>query len=318
MRRTHILALFSLLITALLFSCGSGDEGSISFHTTPPNFKVAFIGDQALGVDSVAVLQLIKDEGSDMVIHSGDFDYEDDPDAWDQQINGVLGPNFPYFASIGNHDVGKWSEYQKKLEERLNRINGASCEGDLGVNSACSYKGLFFILSGVGTKGSGHVSYIKNQLVNNNSVWRICSWHKNQRLMQVGDKPDQVGWGPYEECRKGGAIIATAHNHAYARTHLMDNFETQSIASTSNSLRIEKGKTFAFVSGLGGRNFDEQNDELAVNDWWAAVYTPDEDAEFGALFCTFNHDGVENKAHCYFKDIDGRIPDQCDVESNVR
>ena len=183
MRIINILALLSLLVTTFLFSCGSGDEGSISSDTTPPNFKVAFIGDQALGVDSIAVLQLIKDEGANMVIHSGDFDYEDDPDAWDQQVNEILGPDFPYFASIGNHDVKKWSGYQGKLVERLERINGASCQGDLGVNSACNYKGLFFILSGVGTKGSGHVSYIKNQLANDNSVWRICSWHKDQRLM---------------------------------------------------------------------------------------------------------------------------------------
>ena len=33
----------------------------------PPNFKVAFIGDQGLGANSVAVLQLIRDEGADMV-----------------------------------------------------------------------------------------------------------------------------------------------------------------------------------------------------------------------------------------------------------
>lgn len=136
--------------------------------------------------------------------------------------------------------------------------------------------------------------------------------------MQVGSKPDRVGWGPYEECRKGGAIIATAHDHAYARTHLMDDFETQKIASTSNMLTMEKGKSFAFVSGLGGRNFHEENDTLAVNDWWAAVYTPKEGANFGALFCIFNDGGAENKAHCYFKDIDGKIPDQFDVISNVK
>ncbi len=43
-----------------------------------------------------------------MVLHQGDFDYKDDPDAWDQRINLVLGPDFPYFASIGNHDFAFW------------------------------------------------------------------------------------------------------------------------------------------------------------------------------------------------------------------
>ena len=93
--------------------------------TTPADFKVAFIADQGLRPHSIAVLQLIEDEGTDMVLHQGDFDYE-------------------------------------------------------------------------------------------------------------------VGWGPYEECREGGAIVATGHEHSYSRTHLMDNFETQIIASTSNTLQIEK------------------------------------------------------------------------------
>jgi hypothetical protein len=323
MRKIIVLTLSFMLVPLFLVGCGSGDETSTSSSppvstTTPPNFKVAFIGDQALGSNSRAVLQLIKDEGADMVLHSGDFDYEDNPDKWDQQINDVLGSNFPYFGLIGNHDVRAWSRYQEKLQNRLDRINGASCKGDLGVKSACTYRGLFFILSGSGTMGSGHESYIRDQLANDSSTWRICSWHKDQRLMQVGEKQDEVGWGPYEECRKGGAIIATAHNHSYARTHLIDNFETQSIASTSNTLRIEKGKTFVFVSGLGGRNIKDQDDELAAKDWWAAVYTARQGANFGALFCTFNENGVENKAHCYCKDIDGKIPDQFDILSDSR
>lgn len=285
---------------------------------TPPNFRVAFIGDQGFSKGSIAVLQMIKDEGADMVLHQGDFDYNDDPDAWDQMINHVLGPEFPYFASIGNHDVEAWSGYQLKLRARLGKIEGATCTGDLGVKSACTYKGLLFILSGAGTMGSEHDTYIRYQLAHDNSTWRICSWHKNQRLMHVGGKKDEVGWGPYEECRKGGAIIVTGHEHSYSRTHLMENFETQSVASTSNTLQIEKGKTFAVVSGLGGRSVRGQNDELAANDWWAAIYSSKQGANYGALFCIFNEKGIENKAYCYFKDIDGKIPDEFEIVSDIK
>lgn len=111
MRKIIVLTLsFVLVPLFLLVGCGSGEETSTSSspsvsRTTPPNFKVAFIGDQALGKNSKAVLQLIKEEGTDMVIHSGDFDYKNNPDKWDQQINDVLGPNFPYLGLIGNHEV---------------------------------------------------------------------------------------------------------------------------------------------------------------------------------------------------------------------
>ena len=278
----------------------------------PPNFKVAFIGDHGLGNGPRDVLRMIKDEGADMVLHSGDFDYYDDPDRWDQQINETLGEDFPYFASIGNHDVIAWDGYQKKLQERLTRISEAQCTGDLGVNSYCTYKGLFFVLSGVGTIDSGRASFIKEALASEearDSLWRICSWHKNQRLMQVGWKWDQVGWEPYEDCREGGAIVATGQEHSYSRTHLMNSFETQSIASESDVLHIDGGKSFAFVSGLTGLDVRGQDDQLTSKPWWAAVYTAAQGSDFGALFCVLNHDGVENQGYCYFQDLNGVIAD---------
>ena len=172
------------------------------------------------------------------------------------------------------------------------------------------------MLSGVGTLGSGHVSFIKEALASReaqDAIWRICSWHKNQRLMQVGHKGNEVGWEPYEECRRGGAIIATGHEHSYSRTHLMDSFETQSIASTSTTVRITRGNSFAFVSGLGGLSIRGQDDQLAAKAWWAAVHTSAQGADFGALFCTFNHKAVENRGHCYFKDLNGVIADEFEV-----
>ena len=111
-----------------------------------PELRVAFIGDQGLGPNAIAVLELIKDEGAQMVLHQGDFDYKDDPGKWDRQISDVLGSDFPYFASIGHHDVNAWSGYQKKLNERLVKNSDAVCNGDLGVKSSCSYRGLFFLL----------------------------------------------------------------------------------------------------------------------------------------------------------------------------
>ena len=228
---------------------------------------VAFIGDQGLTKNSRAVLRMIKDQGADMVLHQGDFDYRHKPGRWDAMISNILGADFPYFASIGNHDIKAWSGpngYQAKLRARLARIDGAHCSGDLGMRSACTYRGLFFILSGIGTlpKKSPdepeHVAYIKEQLAKTEATWRICSWHKNQRTMQLGGKRNSVGWQAYEACREAGAIIATGHEHSYSRTHLMGSFERQSVVSRSNTLLLERGKSFVFVSGRILLNSDEQ------------------------------------------------------------
>jgi hypothetical protein len=306
-----------------------------SLNETPANFKVAFIGDQGFGGRARAVLNLIKAEGAQLVLHQGDFDYQDDPAAWEAQINAILGPNFPYFASIGNHDENAWdgeNGYQQVLIKRLTRI-GVRWEGDLGVKSSLRYKGLFIILVGPDVKGTGHDIYIREKLRADSSVWSICSWHKNMRAMQVGGKSDEAGWGVYEEARKGGAIIATGHEHSYSRTHLLSDCINQTVASTSDTLvltkddsgtvSLDEGRSFVFVSGLGGNSIRDQERCLPATPpygckgEWAAIYASNQNASDGALFGIFNVNGVSNLATFYFKDVKGVVVDSFAVMSNV-
>jgi len=284
---------------------------------TPVNFKIAFIGDQGLGSNSVAVLRLIKAEGAHAVMHLGDFDYKDDPTAWERQHNDVLGPDFPLFACMGNHDRKAWKGekgYQWYLHERLKRV-GVKWNGDFGTKCSFSYKGIFFVLAAPNLSGWGHAKYIRQQLAADKSLWRICCWHENQREMQVGAKEDETGWGVYEEARKGGAIIATAHCHSYCRTHLLSNCEKQTVASRSDKLTLTKGMTFAFVSGLGGARPKRQEQ---TGDWFAKIYTPNQGAMPGALFATFNVDGAPDRALFYFKNMNGEVIDRFEVTSRIR
>lgn len=296
-----------------------------------PNLKVAFIGDQGpasngSGTDGEKVLKLISEEKADLVIHLGDFDYDNDPESWDKSISDILGENYPYFATVGNHDVdgGKWLEYQKKLQTRLGKISGVACSGDLGVKSTCSFKGLFFVLSGIGTIGSGHEGYIEDELKSNaNYIWKVCAWHKNQNAMQIGGKGNEVGWDTYEKCRENGAIIATAHEHSYERTKTLSNMQSQTVdptCSDRNSLCVGKGKTFAFVAGLGGLSIRPQDRCLpsqypyGCKGEWASIYTSNQEAKPGALFIEFNVDGQVNKAKGYFKNIDKQVVDGFEVK----
>jgi hypothetical protein len=325
----HLSPLLFALAGCVLFFCTHPAADVFAQEVPPPNFKVAFIGDQGLGPNAVAVLNLIKVEGAQAVMHSGDLDYADNPAAWEAQINGVLGADFPYFVSIGNHDELKWAAaggYQQLVEGRFTRL-GIGWVGRLGVRSSFHYKGVFFVLTAPGITGgfddgAGDL-YVRDQLAADNSVWSVCSWHKNQRLMQVGGKLDETGWGVYEEARKGGAIIATAHEHSYSRTHLLGGMSSQTVASTSNTLSLTKGKSFAFVSGLGGHSVRAQS---VGGSWWASAYAStclageqycQPNAAPGALFGVFNVDGQPNKALFYFKDINGKVVDSFVVYSNV-
>src|SRR5438093_6861271 len=120
------------VLTALLaltppHSHAQGASGPIP---TDPHLKVAFIGDSGNGEDFRRVLGLIKSEGAQMVMHQGDFDYASDADGFFATIDSILGPDFPYFASVGNHDAGSWATtctdpdgcYARFLKERMARI----------------------------------------------------------------------------------------------------------------------------------------------------------------------------------------------------
>ena len=299
-------------------------------EATPPELKVAFIGDQGLGPRSAAVLELIAAEGAHAVVHAGDFDYVNDPAAWDAQIDAALGPNFPYFALIGNHDDEVWDGpdgYQAVIAARMQRI-GIPWDGDLGVKSAIRWQGLHIVMTAPGIfqfqdPGGEFEDYIEEQYENSDAIWRISSWHKLMNAMQVGAKPDETGWGVYEASRKAGAIVATAHEHSYSRTHLMSDFDDQEIASTTEPLVLaaddpgtgpDEGRTFAFVSGLAG---DSIRNQVVDADWWASVYTGTQNANDGALFAVFHTGGNPRAASFYFKDVDGNVPDAFTVVSTV-
>jgi hypothetical protein len=311
-RRPYIL-IASLVLTTLV-ACARMDAMAPTIMADHKTLTAAFIGDQGRGAGARAVLELIKAEGADLVLHQGDFDYHHDPAAWDGLITEVLGADFPYFASVGNHDRKRFfgpGGYQDYLRQRLARVPGARCIDDLGVLSVCTYRNLFMVFSAIGTipkqpNDPRHLAYIRDKLAASGALWKICSWHKNQRTMQLGKKKDAVGWAAYEACREAGAIIATGHEHSYSRTHLLSHFERKTIVSTSSTLRIRKGRTFAFVSGLGGKGIRKQR---RGGPWWAVIHTKDQGATHGALFCTFAKGGRSNKASCYFKDIDGNIVD---------
>ena len=280
---------------------------------TYADLRVAFIGDQGLGPNAIAVLELIKDERAQLVLHQGDFDYEDDPDKWDKQISNVLGTDFPYFGTPGNHDVKEWNNYQGKLYDRLKKNPDAECIGDLGVKSSCTYHGLFFILVAPGISDSDHDSFIKKQLNENHSNWRICSWHYDINTMQREADQNKTGWEVYEYCKNGGAIIANANHHVYARTKTLIDFENHIVDSEwsePNKLRVKEGATFTFISGIGGMPIVKQK-----YDDWTINYSSDQGASNGALFCTFNVGGQPNKAYCYFKNVDGRIIDEFTITS---
>ncbi len=314
--------------------------------TTLPQkeFKLAILGDSAHGDGFKKVLQLIRQEKADAALHLGDLAYHeshpDAPERWNRLINQVLGEKYPYLFLAGNHDVGHWAQQNPKgyallLQERLQRIEGLSCSGLPGLKSECSFRGLYFIFSSIGSYGTGHEQFISHALQNAAKYpWRICAWHKNQRDLQAGDKTDEVGWEAYRLCQKSGAIIATAHEHSYARTRNLNNIglaNDHGAFGPANNLQLGPNKTFVLVSGLGGHSLRSFSCSLHEGQaWWASIFTNNHYLDngiirfntcaspsspdlpfynFGVLFIRFYYQGDPRLAKGEFVTIDGKIID---------
>jgi hypothetical protein len=318
---------------------GGSATGGSGGGATAPDTLVAFIGDQGNNGNSDAVLNLIKSEGAAATVHNGDFDYADNPTAWDDRITTVLGANYPYFALVGNHDAAAWggaNGYGAKIAARHSRVSEMACTGDLGVKATCNFRGLYMVQSCVGTSElTGHgdcskdsseqVGFISDALANDSSIWSVCLWHKNQNDMQIGTKGDEVGWNAYRACMNGGAIVSTGHEHSYARTLALTDLGNRAAGHGATgahaSVNLGFGQTFVFVSGLAGVGIRAYSATGHDDDtWWSSYYASNRwmmngvlqsgTARYGALFIRFNVGGDPRRADAYFKDVQGRIADQ--------
>jgi len=276
---------------------------------------VAFAGDSGIFATSNQVYDLIHNENPDIFVHLGDMDYVSDPDTFGNIMNSKFG-SLPFVVSMGNHDVQTDSTtptYIEMLRQRMINANMKGCSGKPGLATVCNFNGLLIISSAVGSacRINETTSFIRKSLRRNKRfTWKLCIWHKNQHQMQLGDKPDEVGWEAYEVCRKHGALILTGHNHNYARTHILSHMQNQTIALDQ---AIKKGQTPLILAGLGGFSFASIYPELVDRPYWAKTLRF-EDKNFGALFCRFgiNQKGDQDprSVSCYFKTIDNQIVDQ--------
>src|SRR3989344_8854227 len=154
-RLAQIILLFSVVIGFSLIFYTSQPNKVLAQTAPPPNFKVAFIGDTGEGNNFQNVLNLIKAEGADLVLHQGDFSY-DGVTSWTGKIDSTLGANFPYLGSVGNHDTNNWGDIRSGCTAstfagyfrcKLDRI-GVTAE--LGSNNqlyAVTYQGLRIVFA---------------------------------------------------------------------------------------------------------------------------------------------------------------------------
>jgi hypothetical protein len=304
------------------------DSGTTDSGTTPPppsggatdaNLKVAFIGDTNTGTNFKNVLQLIKNEGADMVMVQGDLMYSGATGSqWLSTIDNAINKSWPgstatvtipYFVSKGNHDADWAATIAPGLKSRMANWGISPENGDPTTrNYSVVYRGLKMVMVPDSETSPTRADYVAGRLATDTHLWKICSWHKNQRATNVGEKPDEMGWPIYENCRKYGAIVAQGHSHTYSRSKTITNDTAQTVDPTCSdpfNLCVSPNRHIFFDSSLGGTDTRSLNTTYVAKPYWGATYG----GNFGALFIEFNVDGNPNKARGYFKTIAGTIVD---------
>jgi hypothetical protein len=325
-----------LLATMGLLLGGASAQAPVRPQAHP--FTVAFIGDTgydpqdtpALDTGFEKVLALVKSEAAHLLAIAGDFSYQTRPEAarvYFATIDRLLGADFPVLGADGNHD--DWSQYQPFFQARLERM-GLPRTLIAGDEYGLHVGGIQWAVLGE----RGNAPFVRTQFAGDDDAWRVCMWHKNMHDMQPGGKRDEMDWATYRACQDAGAIIATGHEHSYARTLTLTDLGTgaagHGATGTPDRLEVGPGRTFVFVSGLGGKSLrgyhcDKHDDDT----WWATVYTSNyylkagatvakrcakgsakhaavvKGYTYGALFITFNAGGDPHQAEGYFKTITG-------------
>ena len=79
---------------------------------TPDNLKIAFLGDSGDTSGFKQALELVKKEKAEATVHLGDMSYSilpSGPKDWNAVVDEVLGEDYPYVGTIGNHDILYWN-----------------------------------------------------------------------------------------------------------------------------------------------------------------------------------------------------------------
>lgn len=321
----------------------------------PGAFRVAFIGDQGIRSGASEVLSTIRNNNAQALVIAGDLGYgEDDPQTpttWKNMLTNEVDTNVPIFAVIGNHDEAHWNladGYNNTIANHVARAEslGATCSGTPGLNYECIYNGIQFAFSGSQSTHTVDGAYLEGVLSGSSNPWKVCAWHHNQRDMQAGGKSSEAGWSGYQACERNGAIIATGHEHSYSRTKTLANIGSGSHGQTGspNTMNLEPGQTFAFVSGLGGASRRDYHCEIHEGqNWWASIFAANywlengttrqknctvreipgdvnsdweetvAEYDHGALFIDFNVDGDPYKAQGFFETVNGQVIDSFDI-----
>jgi len=305
---------------------GIPDEQLKTFSYGAEEFTMAIIGDSGAEKESKEVMKLTT---FDALLHLGDYDYECVPNKYFDTILDSS-RSYQFMGILGNHEgvsecgKEKFDKYKSLLYDQMTNSKNSKISCEFSSSKAmwsCKYKNMRIIGLSAEVNGADkreeQLSFLKKNLDGATEDWKICSWHFYDKYYHTGKYPEDSerniisgsGESFYDYCKDHGAIILSAHDHVYARTHVMSKFKTPVIDTydekTNESIvQIRKGATLDILNGAGGYEMYIEQGEQKDYSHWLKKYAKGSGGEnakkYGGLFCKFNHEGNPKKAYCEF------------------
>eukprot|EP01064_Diplonema_japonicum_P001509 TRINITY_DN1097_c0_g1_i5.p1 TRINITY_DN1097_c0_g1~~TRINITY_DN1097_c0_g1_i5.p1 ORF type:complete len:539 (+),score=149.00 TRINITY_DN1097_c0_g1_i5:553-2169(+) len=285
--------------------------------------KIGFIGDTSDKSSAGLAYKLMREDGVDLVMQNGDFDYTNNPGNWERFLNSHWfghGKEHVLMTS-GNHDTKKWGGpfgYQSMLYNKMTKELREACTGrnnnlktDYGLWMSCRFRGVHMVMIGWDefspswprnwyensrtTKPAA--DFIDKSFAGSTEPWRVCMWHRPEGTYQAGHRyPKVYGLSrAFDACRRNGAFIVAGHNHLYSRTKLLSSFSSKRVSPNSfpNKVELSCGESMFVVSGLGGWNRALDRDgPSARRSWIQKRYTQSVGREtVGVFVCDLPESG---------------------------
>ncbi|KAL6635951.1 hypothetical protein U3516DRAFT_820343 [Neocallimastix sp. 'constans'] len=321
------------------------EEQLDSFSYGNDEFKLAIIGDSGTDKEANMVMEL---SDFDALLHLGDYDYHCNPDTYFEKVLDA-DRSYQFMGIIGNHDAKRQcpDDAAEKFKENIykemmsSKNDKVKCEfSESKFMWTCVYQNMRIIGLTPGVVGADlrdeQLRFLKKNLSEATEDWKICSWHFYDKYYHTGKYPtdgnvvsgyDSDSESFYDYCKDHGAIIFSAHDHVYARTHVMSKFMTPEIDvfdknSDGKVAQIRNGATLDILNGTGGWEIYIEQGEHKDYEHWVKKYALGDHKEnakrFGGLFCNFNYGGNNKRAHCEFLRINSseKVFDSFDIYRN--
>jgi len=302
------------------------DEQLKTFSYGAEEFTMAIIGDSGAEKESKEVMKLTTYSA---LLHLGDYDYECTTNKY---FDNILDSNrsYQFMGILGNHEgvsecgKEKFEKYKSLIHGEMTSSKNSKVKCEFSSSKAmwvCLYKNVRIIGLSAEVNGADkraeQLSFLKKHLNGATEDWKICSWHFYDKYYHTGKYPGDSersiisgsGESFYDYCKGQGAIILSAHDHVYARTHVMSKFSSPVIDTYDKNgngsiVQIRKGATLNILNGAGGYEmYIEQGKEKNYSHWqkkYAKGSNGENAKKYGGLFCKFNEGGNPKKASCQF------------------